>query len=191
MSYLPHDITQDVTVSNTNIQSNFAAVDNAISGNLTEINLSSATRIPNAQLASPNVEETITLRWGGPTGTAMVAAATQPIDAIPLGTNVTYTITKASYTYFSLGAAGTAGSISVNLGTIVANAFVNSTTLVTAVALTNNTGASQTVTGNLTLASSTFTTAATPAQLALICTTGSTTTTPRLVVTLVVTRTLQ
>lgn len=191
MSYLPYDVTQDVTVDKSHIQSNLAALDNAISGNLTEINLSSATRIANSQLASPNVEEVITLRWGATGGTALAVSATQPIDCIPLAGNTTYTIKSASYTYFSTGGAGTAGSVSINFGTIVANAWNNTTTLVNGVALANVTGANQTATGNFTLANTTFTTAATPTQLALICTVASVTTTPRLVVTLVVTRSLQ
>lgn len=191
MSYLPNDITQDVTVDKNHLQSNFAALDNAISGNLTELNLSSASRIPNAQLASPNVEEIITLRWGATTGTAMVASATNPIDAIPLPGTGTYTILRASYTYFSTGAAGTAGSISVNLGTCAAGSFTSSSTLIASTALTNVTAGGQVITGNLTVSSPTFTAATTPTQLAIICTVSSVTTTPRLVVTLVVTRSLQ
>lgn len=189
---MPFDVTQDVTVDKSHTQSNFAALDNAISGNLTEINLSSATRIPNSILASPNVEETITLRWGGPAGTATTAAsATQPIDDIPLpAANITYTVLRASYTYFTPSAAGAAGSVSINVGTIVAGNFTNATTLVNGVALTANTAANQTVTGNFTLAATTFTAATTPTQIALLSTLAGVSAI-RLVVTLVITRSLQ
>lgn len=142
-------------------------------------------------LASPNVEEIITLRWGATGGTGLAASATLPIDAVPLPGNTTYTVLRASYAYFSAGAAGTAGSISLNLGTIAAGVFTSTTTLVNAVALANNTGANQMVSGNFTLANSSFTTATTPTHIAALCTVSSVTTTPRLVVTLVVTRSLQ
>lgn len=194
MAYLPYDISTETTVDPTHIQANDAALDNAISGNLTETAFSSATRMPNSTLASPNVEEIITLRWGGPTGTALAVSATQPIDCVPIpASNIVYTILRASYTYFGgPGAAGAAGSISINFGTIVANNWNNVTTLVNAVALTATTGANQTVTGNFALAASTFTAATTPSQIAALCTVASGGgCTPRLVVTLVVTRALQ
>lgn len=170
----------------------FTALDNLVSGNLTQANFSNATAIPNSLLATSNVEEIITLRYGGINGTyTMASSATEPIDCIPLPGSSTYTIQRASYTYFSLAGAGTAGSISVNLGTLSGGNFTSSSTLISSVALTNNTGASQTITGNLTINTSTFTTSTTPTQLALLCTNSSSTTTPRLVVTLVVTRALQ
>lgn len=191
MSYLPNDLSLDTTVSLERVQQNDEALDTAISGNLTQANFSAATQIPNSMLASPSVEEIITLRWGGTTGTILVASATQPIDCIPLYGSTTYTVLSASYTYYSAAANNVAGSISVNVGTIVSNAWSNTTTLVSSTALANATGATQTVTGNLTLNASTFTTTNTPTQLALICTGSGTTATPRLVVTLIVKRALQ
>lgn len=191
MAYLPYDISSETTVDPTHIQANDAALDNAISGNLTELNFASATRMSNSMLASPNVEEIITLRWGGTGGTLMVAAATAPLDCIPLSSTATYTLQSASYTYFSAAGAGTAGSVSINFGTIVASAFNNVATLVNAVALTNNTAVNQTITGNFAIATATFTPGTTPGQIALICTVNSAVTTPRLVVTLRVTRALQ
>lgn len=132
------------------------------------------------------------MRWGGTGGTVMTASATDPIDCFPLpAANITYTVLRASYTYFTAGAAGTAGSVSINFGTVSGGNFTSSTTLVSSVALTNNTAANDTITGNFTLAATSFTAATTPSQIALMCTGSSTTTTPRLVVTLVVTRSLQ
>jgi len=191
MAYLPVDLNTRTTLLNSEVMQDFTALDNLVSGNLTQANFSTATAIPNTLLATSNVEEVLTLRWGGPTGTAMAVSATEPIDCIPLPGSSTYTIVRASYTYFSGGAAGTAGSISVNLGTVAGGNFTSTSTLINSVALTNNTAANNTVTGNLAIATSTFTTATTPTQLALVCTGSSATTTPRLVVTLVVTRSLQ
>lgn len=191
MSYLPNDISLATTVDPTQIQANDAALDNAISGNLTELAFASATRIPNSMLASPNVEHTIELRWGGTTGTAFTTAGGQPIDCVPLPSSGTYTIQSASYTYFSLGGAGTAGSIRVDVGTVAAGAFSSASNVITAVALANNTGASQTIAGSLTVAVPTFVAAA-GTNIALSCTVNSAAgTTPRLVVTLRLTRALQ
>lgn len=61
MAYLPNDLTLATTLDNSQVQANFDALDTAISGNLTELNLSSATRIPNSMLASPNVEQILAL----------------------------------------------------------------------------------------------------------------------------------
>jgi hypothetical protein len=195
MSYLPNDLTLSATLDNTQVQGNDAALDTAISGNLTELNFSSATRVPNSMLASPNVEEIITLRWGAKDGVGTAipgASATQPLDCIPIpASSITYTVLKASYTYFTPSAAAAPGSISVNFGTVSGGNFTSSTTLVSSVALTANTGANQTITGNLTLAATSFTAATTPSQIALLSTLASAAPTISLVVTLVVTRSLQ
>lgn len=167
------------------------ALDNAISGNLTQANMSSATQFPNLMLATSSVEEIITLRWGGTGGTALAVSATQPIDSVPLPGTGAYTIQRASYTYFTAGAAGTAGSLSVNLGTLSGGNFTSTSTLIAATALTNNTAASQTITGNFAISTAAFTATTAPIQIAAICTVASVTTTPRLVITLVVTRGLQ
>lgn len=195
MSYLPNDLTLSTTLDNTQVQANDAALDTAISGNLTEQNLSATTRVPNSMLASPNVEEFIFLNWGpkNGTGTAIPAAsATLPLDCVPIpASNITYTILRASYTYRTPSAAGAPGSISINFGTVAAGNFTSSTTLVNSVALTANTAANQTVTGNLTLAATSFTAATTPSQIALLSTLASAAPTISLTVTLVVTRSLQ
>jgi hypothetical protein len=192
MSYLVDDLTLSTTLDNTQVQGNDAALDTTISGNLTELNFSSATRVPNSMLASPNVEEIITLRWGDDASGGLAVSATIPFDCVPLpAANITYTVLRASYTYFTPAAAGTAGSIRIDVGTVAAGIFTAVTNLVAPVALTNNTGANQIITGNFTLAATSFTAATTPSQIAALCTVASITTTPRLVVTLVVTRSLQ
>lgn len=195
MSYLPIDLTAQTLVSLQQIYQDLQALDTAISGNLTQSAMSSATRFPSGasggptMLANDDVEVWFTLRWGGPTGTALAVSATQPIDCAPVPGTAIYTVQSASYTYFSLGAAGTAGSISVNIGTLAAGVFTSTTTIVNAVALANVAGASQTVTGTLAIATATFTASAS-AQLAALCTVASVTTTPRLVIVLRCTRSL-
>lgn len=196
MSYLPNDLSTDVIVQLARVQQNDAALDTAISGNLTEANLNSATRIPSGSaggptmLANDDVEETIVLRWGGTTGTAFTTAGGQPIDCVALPVAGTYTIQSAAYSYFSLAGAGTAGSIRVDIGTVAAGAFSSSSNVITSVALANNTGASQTIAGTLAVAVSSFT-ATSATNIALSCTVNSVTTTPRLAVTLVLTRSLR
>jgi len=190
MTYLVNQLQNDTVVSLTRVQQNDAALDTAISGNLTQANLSSATQIPNSMLANPNVEEVITLRWGGTGGTVLPSSSTTvPLDCVPIYGSATYTILNATYTYTSAAGAGTAGSIRIDAGTInVSNVFASSTNLVASTALAEVTGTNQTKTAALTLANSTFTA---PIQIALLPTNASATTTPRLVVTLIVKRALQ
>jgi len=61
------------------VQQNDAALDTAISGNLTQANMSASTQFPNSMLASPNVEFVVTLKYD-----FLVAATTGLKDLIPL-----------------------------------------------------------------------------------------------------------
>lgn len=185
MAYLPNDLTALTTVSNTAIQQNDAALDNAISGNLTEANFSSATRIPNSILASPNVEEIVTFEYGPVSAGAIMPLGTLEILRIP-GT-ATYTVAGASYAFLAITGGGTTGSVSIQAGSITGSVFVASSTLVNAVALPNIASA-QAAAGDFTIATTTF---ASPTVLALNVTSAGVTNSIRLKVTLRLTRSLQ
>ncbi len=189
MSYLPNDINDDVTVDPAHIQANDAALDNAISGNLTELNFSSATRVPNSMLASPNVEEIIELHWGQVAAGSIWPAnsTTIPATMIRIPGSATYTILGASYAYTSVTGGGTTGSVSINAGSIAANVYSSATTLVAGVALPVLTSG-QSASADFTLAATSFTA---PTTLALLSTVSGATTLLRLTVTLRVTRSLQ
>lgn len=193
MSYLVDDLTLSTTLDNSQVQGNDAALDTAISGNLTELNFSSATRIPNSILASPNVEETIILSYDGP-GRNLVwpaASTTVPIDILRIGGTATYTVLSADYTAtIPTGGTGggTTGSLRLDAGTLSGTNFASSTNLVAAVAMTNIAAAGQTVSGSLTLAGTSFTA---PIHIAALSTLIGTTCLPLVRITIRVTRSLQ
>jgi hypothetical protein len=118
MSYLPNDLTLSTTLDNSQVQANDAALDTAISGNLTELNLSSATRIPNSMLASPNVEETLVLNapaasFGITTGNKAIlylsGSGVYTISDVHLDANVTGGTTTSQIRLLSGATFGTLG----------------------------------------------------------------------------------
>lgn len=157
MSYLPNNLASDVVVSLTRVQQNDAALDTAISGNLTQANFSAATQIPNSMLASPNCEGQITLRYD------FGAAATTGLkDLIFLGGNATYTLQSISYTIFNPAAATPTTSLAltggtpvagntfvVEAGNITAGAWVVSNTILASTQFYSSATATQTASGTL------------------------------------------
>lgn len=122
MSYLPNDLTALTTVSNTSIQQNDAALDNAISGNLTQANLSAATQIPNSMLASPNVEEILTFQVPY---VNLATAATSGVRAVlRLAPAVTYSITAIAADGQLVGGAGS-GTFNLTAGPSAGNQTIN------------------------------------------------------------------
>lgn len=198
MSYLPNDLSLDTTVQLSRVQQNDAALDTAISGNLTEANMNSATRFPSGSaggptmLANDDVEDIITLSWEGPGNAAVwpAASASVPADIIRIQGTGTYTVLGASYTaVVPTGgtAGGTTGSLSINAGTLSGTNFASSSTIVSSVAMTNIAGAGQTVGGDLTINTASFTA---PIYIAALSTLIGTTCLPRVRITLRMTRSL-
>jgi hypothetical protein len=188
MSYLPNDLSLDTTLDNVRIQQNDAALDNAISGNLTQANLSSATQIPNSMLASPNVEEFITFSFGGGTGSTIPTASTSiPIAIIRIPGNATYTVLGATYAFVAPTGGGTTGSVSISAGTITGSVFAPVSTIGVSTLLPV-VSSNQSAAADITLSTTSFTA---PNVLALLSTVAGVTAAIRLTVTLRVTRSLQ
>lgn len=189
MSYLPNDLSSDVLVSLTRVQQNDAALDTAISGNLTQANLSAATQIPNSMLATSNVEDIITFEYGQVAAGAIIpaASATIPIAIIRIPGSGSYTIQGASYAFVAPTGAGTTGSVSINAGSIVASVFSSASTLVSSTLLPV-VAANQSAAADFTINTATF---SGPTVLALLSTVAGVTASIRLKITLRITRALQ
>jgi hypothetical protein len=194
VSYLPNNLAADTVVSLTRVQQNDAALDTAISGNLTQANLSSATSIPNSMLANSTVEEIITLEWNN--GVAVGAAApilpaastTVPLQFKRVGGSGTYTVQSASYSYTVLTTGTVNGSISVRLGTVAANVWATSATMVSTTTMNGTVTAGQSAVGDLSLSTSSFTA---PLSIALMPEGVGTTSVIRMSITIRLTRALQ
>jgi hypothetical protein len=194
VSYLPNNLAADTVVSLTRVQQNDAALDTAISGNLTQANLSSATQIPNSMLANSTVEEIITLEWNN--GVAVGAAApilpaastTVPLQFKRVGGSGTYTVQSASYSYTVLTTGTVNGSISVRLGTVAANVWATSATMVSTTTMNGTVTAGQSAVGDLSLSTSSFTA---PLSIALMPEGVGTTSVIRMSITIRLTRALQ
>ena len=194
MSYLPNDLSDDTVVSLTAVQQNDAALDTAISGNLTQANMSAATQFPNSMLATSNVEEIITLEWN--TGVAVGAAApllpaastTVPLMFKRIGGSGSYTVQSASYSYTVLTSGTVNGSISVRYGTVSANVWATSATMVASTTMNGTVTAGQSAVGDLSLTTSTF---SGPLSIALMPEGAGTTSVIRLSITIRLTRALQ
>jgi hypothetical protein len=194
VSYLPNQLQNDTVVSLTRVQQNDAALDTAISGNLTQANLSSATSIPNSMLANSTVEEIITLEWNN--GVAVGAAApilpaastTVPLQFKRVGGSGTYTVQSASYSYTVLTTGTVNGSISVRLGTVAANVWATSATMVSTTTMNGTVTAGQSAVGDLSLSTSSFTA---PLSIALMPEGVGTTSVIRMSITIRLTRALQ
>lgn len=196
MSYLPNDLSGDTVVSLTRVQQNDAALDTAISGNLTQANMSASTQFPNSMLASPNVEELWRLnyvfgpvvggtKWGTTTNGAGFTTGIK--DNWRLGGSDTYTILSADYV-LDVQVVGVTGStvIKIETGSWSGTTWTAATTLVNSTTLSNSLGVTS---GALTVNTSTITA---PTVLALDVTTAMTTPMQgNIVVTLRVKRALQ
>lgn len=120
MSYLPNQLQNDTVVSLTRVQQNDAALDTAISGNLTQANLSSATSIPNSMLANSTVEFAVNLHYFFTT-----AATTGLKYMVPLPGSGTYTIQNVTYAIYNPAAATPTTSLALTGGTPASgNTFV-------------------------------------------------------------------
>ncbi len=152
MAYLPFDLTLSTTLSNSQVQANDAALDTAISGNLTEANLSSATRIPNAMLATSNVEELIQFNF-------IHSVALTPGNKFNVnihGTG-TYTIVGGRYSFTCSGGTPAAGNtFQILAGNYNGTTFVTSSTLVNTTSFYTSAG-NVANSADLTIATSTFT----------------------------------
>lgn len=191
MAYCPNDIASETTVDNTTIQQNFDALDTAISGNLTEANLSSATRIPNSKLASSNVEEVIALRYcsvGGFSAPGQAPGGTTVKDIQRLSGSGVYTVVGASYVV-NTTTATTAGSttVTVEAGSYVAGVWTATSTLVAAVAVAGQ-GSVAATQGDFTLSGTTITA---PSQIAFRFPAAGTSHVLNMIITLRLTRSLQ
>jgi len=156
--------------------------------------MSAATRFPNSMLATSNVEEIITLEWN--TGVAVGAVApllpaastTVPLMFKRIGGSGSYTVASASYSYTVLTSGTVNGSISVRYGTVSANVWATSATMVASTTMNGTVTAGQSAVGDLSLTTSTF---SAPLSIALMPEGAGTTSVIRLSVTIRLTRALQ
>jgi hypothetical protein len=191
MTYLPNNLAGDTVVSLTRVQQNDAALDTAISGNLTEANLSSATQIPSSMLASSDVEEIIvfTVNPRLAAGAVLGAASTTvPYQFVKIGGTGSYTVTSATYAYTVTTGGTTNGSISVRAGTITAGLWVTSSTVVGPTAINDTVTGGQSASGNLSLTTASF---SAPTHIALMPEGAGNTAVIALTVTLKIIRALQ
>lgn len=164
-------------------------MDTTISGNLTELNFSSATRIPNSIIASPNVEEFLTLDYGLVAAGAVIPAGASgiPVAIKRIQGSGSYTIAGIGYTVTAVTGGGTPGNISLNYGTVSAGAFTSSGTIVASVALPSL-SSGQTASGNYTPL---ITSVSAPTHLAILPTVSGATYSCRLSITFRLIRSLQ
>ena len=192
MGYLPFDLTLSTTLSNSQAQANDAALDTAISGNLTQANMSADTRFPNAMLASPNVEELIVLPFvfGSFNGAASGLTVGNKVAAGIHGTS-NYTILGARLDFNCvLGTAAAGNTFQILAGNYTGSGFTTTSTIVNSTSFYTTPVTGVNGSSNLTLASTSLT-APTTLLLNVNAISGTPPQGGLLVVTLRVTRSLQ